>query len=281
MATEISTWEELLATQAGQEYSWVGGSLNFDDIQPTGFTAPITINGSVDFNGAVFFNFRSMSSIALKTSVNANVYKQYLKNLTFQNIEHIPTNLTYGMLFDGNCDVFENIVFTGVAQGTERTGRYSLLKVSYGSGARQRIDRFGCDLTIKLNCPFFLTNTSATGNPASNNRIPIYDGRIKIDLEYNGTLQPIPHDLYNCKIAGRIKNNNESAADLELNPYYCAISLESNKPIICPNTNLVRSDLAEYTGSRLVRCEAPFYEYKEAIADSGFPYNGAERDGGD
>lgn len=276
---EISTWDELLATVADTEYSWVGGSLDFNEIQPSGFTSTVNIRGSIDFNGATFFNFRSMANTAI---YNGGGGTSYFKNITFQNIEHLPTSQNNGATFiSGLGGSTENLVITGTVSGN--CNIYILFHHSYSpysANSNNRIDRVGCDISAELNCPFYLFSESSGSTPASStDRIKIYDSRIKLDITHTGD-RPFPFNMYNCKISGRISSTASSA--IALNAFYSAVSLESNRTINCPNLNLVRSDLAEYTpNSRLVECEAPFYEYKESIADSGFPYNGAEWDGGD
>ena len=273
MATEISTWEELLATEAGTEYIWTGGNLNFDEIQPNGFDSTIEIKGSVDFNGATFFNFRSVANIAFHRGTSGT--NQYWKNLTFQNTEHIVSTNTYGGFISTCPNFLENIVITGnILCPQNVSSRYVLIGKYYGQGYNNRFDRIGTNITFKGNCPFFLASESAMSDPSSNvNRLPFYDSRIILDIEYNSTKTPFYYAMYNCKISGKIKNNNTSATELAITPYYCAISLESNKDINCPNLNLVRSDLATYApNSQLVRCDSPFWEHKADISASGFPY---------
>lgn len=279
---DIDTWEELLATESGTEYNWVGGSLDFNEIAPNGFDSTIIIPGRVDFNGATFFNFRSNANVALSYGTNSD-NNRYWKNLTFQNIEHIVSTNTYGGFIAPCPNFIENIVITGnITCPPNVTSRYVLLSKYQGQGLNNRFNRIGTNIVFKGDCSFFLGSESSTADPYNVNRLPFYDCRFILDLEYNSTKSPFSYYMYNCKISGKVKNINTSATELTLNPYYCAISLESNKPINCPNLNLVRSDLATYTAnSRLVECEAPFYEYKDDIADSGFPYNGAEWDGGD
>lgn len=274
MAIEIETWEELLATQANTEYIWTGGNLNFDEIQPNGFDSTIAINGSVDFNGATFFNFRSVATIALSRGSTTN-NSQYWKNITFQNIEHIVSTNSYGSFIAACPNFIENVVITGNILCPQNVyTRYVLLSKHSGQGLNNRFNRIGTNIVFKGNCSFFLASEEATSDPSSNtNRLPLYDSRIILDVEYDSTKTPFFYAMFNCKISGRIKNNNTSDTELEMNPYYCAISLESNKDINCPNLNLVRSDLATYASNpQLVRCDSPFWEHKAEISASGFPY---------
>ena len=275
---EISTWEELLATEDGTEYLWTGGDLDFNEIQPTGFTSPVTINGSVDFNGAAFKNFRSMASYAVFSSVNTNVFKQYLKNLTLQSAEHI-CSAGNGLFFNTLCDWFENIVVTGSIICDSSVSRYSLIKVYAGinTHARQRVDRFGCDLTVRASCPFYMSNHSNSSDPSSSgaNTIPFYDSRIRLDLSHAGN-NPFFHKMYNSKISGKI-HSTSSDATLPIEAYCSAFELEADRTIaLTGSTNVVRSDMAEYAenSSPIVRCDSPFSEHKADIAASGFPYNG-------
>lgn len=273
MATEISTWEELLATQANTEYIWTGGNLNFDEIQPNGFSSTIVIAGRVDFNGAVFLNFRSIANVALSYGSSSD-NGRYWKNLTFQNIEHIVSTNSYGAFIAMCPNFIENIVITGnITCPPNVTSRYTLLSKYHGQGNNNRFNRIGTNIVFKGDCSFFLGSESSMADPSNVNRLPFYDCRFIIDLEYNSTKSPFSYYMYNCKIAGKVKNNNTNATELAMNPYYCAISLESNKYINCPNLNLVRSDLATYASNpQLVRCDSPFWEHKSDISASGFPY---------
>ena len=276
---EISTWEELLATVANQEYSWVGGSLDFNEIAPSGLTSTVTLRGSIDFNGATFFNIRSTAPTMFYKS--GDKAATYLKNITFQNIEHIISNNNTGVFFGGISGITENVVVTGtIASST--APRYILFHhwySSYSSDSNNRLDRIGCNIVAQLSCPFFFCSESNASNPATSNRIGVYDSRITLDVTHTGD-RPFPFQCFNCKIAGKLQSTSQT--NIAINAFYSAISLETENTINCANLNLVRSDLATYAAnSRLVECEAPFYEYKDDIADSGFPYNGAEWDGGD
>ena len=225
--SNISTWDELLATVAGEEYIWTGGDLDFNEIMPTGFTSTITINGSIDFNGAVFSNFRSMHTYAITTSANTNVNKQYLKNLTLQNAEHLCISGT-GCFFNTSSDWFENIILAGSIVCDSSVSRYSLIKMPIGQNLRHRVDRFGCDLTVRTSCPFFMSTHQTSSDPATgSNAVPFYDSRIKLDLQHTGS-KPLFHKMYNSKISGKIQSSSNDAA-LPIEAYCSALEIEADR----------------------------------------------------
>ena len=266
-ATEISTWTELLATVANTDYIWTGGNLNFDEIQPEGFSSTINIKGNIDFNGAIFFNLRSTAANVISQSGDGN---SYLKNLTFQNIEHIPTTTSGAIFLSGLFGRTDNLVVTGTITG--ECSSYILFQHGYSPysyGSNNRVDRIGCDVSAQISGAFFVSSDSSSpnSNPA---RMPIYDSRIKLNLVHSGS-NPFPYNLYNCRVSGTI--DTSSSSNLVINSYYSAISLDTDSTIDCANLNLVRSDLATYSSNPLlVRCDSPFWEHKSDISASGFPY---------
>lgn len=270
MATEISTWEELLATQANTEYIWTGGNLNFDEIQPEGFTSAVNIKGNIDFNGAVFLNFRSQASTAIQRSGGSSA--SYFKNITFQNAEHTPASTNPAVFFSGFSGKTNKVVVTGTVSGN--CNRYILFHHYYSpytSNSNNRIDEVGCNISAQLNCPFFVFSDNNLSDPSTTiTRLGIYDCRIILDVTHTGD-RPFPFNMYNCRIGGSI--DTSSSSNLVINSYYSAISLDTDSTIDCANLNLVRSDLATYSSNPLlVRCDSPFWEHKSDISASGFPY---------
>lgn len=269
MAIEIDTWEGLLATEQNEEYVWTGGNLNFDDIQPAGFAQTVTIGGSIDFNGAVFFNFRSFATIAISRSTGRG---GYTKNITFQNIEHLP--VSGNAVFLSNLDdshITQNIVIDGTIAAST-LNKYTLIQRTYWANSKwNKVDSIGTNLSIRLGCPFRFVAESNVSDPSQGStRFQICDSRIKLDLEHTGD-NPFPYVYYNCKISGKIRSTSD--AELKIPAYYSAVSVDSDKIISCPNLNLVRSDLATYASNpQLVRCDSPFWEHKAEISASGFPY---------
>ena len=74
----VTTWEELTnGSMSSAYYAWAGGDLDFNDIQPEGFTSQVEITGNVDFRGATFKNFYGR---------NASIMFHYsIENLNFLN----------------------------------------------------------------------------------------------------------------------------------------------------------------------------------------------------
>lgn len=270
--SNISTWDELLATVANTDYLWIGGDLDFNEIQPSGFSSTVNIKGNIDFNGATFFNFRSMASQAIYQGSNSSA--SYFKNITFQNIEHMPSSTNPAVFLAGLSGKTNNVVVTGTVSGN--CNRYILFHHYYSpytSNSNNRIDEVGCDISAQLNCPFFVFSDNNSSDPSTTvTRLGIYDCRINLDVTHTGG-RPFPFNMYNCKIDGSIETTNNS--NVTINAFCSAISLESNRTITCPNTNVVRSDLATYESNpRLVLCDSAFSNFKTEIAESGFPYNG-------
>ena len=168
-----------------------------------------------------------MTTVAIRSTVNSNIHQQYIKNLTFQNLEHYCKANTWGVLFSFSADRFENVVVTGdILCGSEVTNEYVIVRMASGQNVRHRVDRFGCNLHITAPCPVYLSSHSDSSEPSTSSfyTMPLYDSRITLDLEYNGTKSPFFHNMYNCKISGRIKNNNTSATELAMNPSATAYS---------------------------------------------------------
>ena len=83
---EVSTWEDLIASRTSSSVvDWTGGDLDFNEIQPEGFTSTININGIIDFHGATFRNFRAKCD---RTMINfSSTQTGGISNLKFLNIK--------------------------------------------------------------------------------------------------------------------------------------------------------------------------------------------------
>ena len=85
----IKTWDELLATATDNksEYSWEGGDLDFNEINPSGYDETISLAGGIDFHDAVFRNFHSRASTAFSFDSTTGLY---LKNWHMENVYFTP-----------------------------------------------------------------------------------------------------------------------------------------------------------------------------------------------
>ena len=76
----LTTWEDLIADKSGY-CEWYGNDLDFNDIQPNGFTSLVTIYGTIDFRGATFKNFYSR----MNSTGGALLFRSDISNLNFIN----------------------------------------------------------------------------------------------------------------------------------------------------------------------------------------------------
>lgn len=102
----LTTWDDLIDSSRGTStYSeWHGGNLDFNQVQPSGFTSQVTINGAIDFRGATLKNFRNIRMDSSDTGIWFHFGNGLgIKNLKFLNA--YITNYRYGIAF-GNADSY-------------------------------------------------------------------------------------------------------------------------------------------------------------------------------
>ena len=198
----LTTWEELL--QASGTCEWYGGDLDFNDIQPTGFTECVVIAGNINFRNATFKNFRS---IATGTSPYAGGirFTQNISNLRFINSMFLnvgsPLIMVGGeynngsatsCVFDGEVVTNRDVSIIGSAYSSSYyyLSSYSKCSFNFKSKSTNQV-RFATNVAAFYDCDIY-TDIEQDGNEFSD----IYsDGT----SEYNSRFS-------NCRLRGRFIN---------------------------------------------------------------------------
>lgn len=207
MATEISTWEELIDTtrDASAAYEWTGGDLDFNDIQPEGFSSGVTIKGIIDFKGATFKNFvyRGTAGAAITFNKTGTVIDSAVKNLKIHDMIIQPdtiANITAVSCSDtgnnkhhlDNCELsvtFNNSPASNTVAGTALGG-----------------------YAAHTCCSIKVISTILNGYLViANNSYGFRDCLVDLDVTQNSTTANTPCfgvTLNNCLVRGKIVNNN-------------------------------------------------------------------------
>lgn len=90
----LNTYSDLVASRDKTSICiWNGGDLDFNVIQPSGFTWRVDIWGSIDFKGATFSNFFGNNQSVSISDMGAIWFRHgnggYIKNLNFVNFHFI------------------------------------------------------------------------------------------------------------------------------------------------------------------------------------------------
>lgn len=135
----VTTWEELTnGSTSADYYAWAGGDLDFNDIQPEGFTSQVAITGNVDFRNATFKNFYGR---------NASIkFQRSIENLNFLNA-----------YFSGN----SAFIFGGLAQSTVNNCKFSGImetsSTAYIFHHRNQSTCKSCSFNIEANVDYDLS----------------------------------------------------------------------------------------------------------------------------
>ena len=111
MAVEVNTWAGLQnSNNQGETVKWTGGDLDFNNINPSGFTGAVKLYGSIDFQGATFRNFRHSGNGYLypNSPLHFNFNSGgYVKNLNFVNgLFNESESFSGGVIVFGNSDCY-------------------------------------------------------------------------------------------------------------------------------------------------------------------------------
>lgn len=201
----LTTWQELL--NASGVCEWYGGDLDFNDIQPTGFTECVVIAGNINFRNATFKNFYSR---ATGTSPYAGGirFTQNISNLRFINSMFLnvrsPLIMAGGERNNGSAT---SCVFDGEIISTNRD------IVIVGSSVNSSYYYS----TSYNKCSFNFKTKSANQVWFASGIAAFYDCDIYVDIEQNGNEFS---DIYsngtseynsrfsNCRLRGRFINTS-------------------------------------------------------------------------
>lgn len=243
---EVSTWEDLIASRTfSSVVDWTGGDLDFNEIQPEGFTSTININGIIDFHGATFRNFRAKYD---RTMINfSSTQTGGISNLKFLNIKvDVPSasdsyrffNVGYGNGGVGYEAPVKNCEFSVyvTADKTSQAVAFSGLAGDFEACSF----RFIGDFENGYMFPF--------GNGSK-----LTDSLIILDIDQNGINETTArYMLNNCLVIGKISNKTSS-----------------NKPLLGNNNSKNNQFLLEGDYKILSGYGKSIYDSTKMTLDSG------------
>lgn len=198
----LTTWEELL--NASGYCEWHGGNLNFNDIQPSGFTSLVSIGGIIDFKGATFINFKSKNTstqnpggIIFTSSIsNLNFLKSKFENVRSPLIQVARTpnsGTATSCAFEGEVTTTHNVDIIGSAYNSSYYHRSNYQKCAF---------RFRANTTAQI---WFATGTAGFID------CDIYTDIIQNGAEfsniYRGGTGEYNSRFSNCRLRGRFINS--------------------------------------------------------------------------
>lgn len=197
----LTTWEELL--NASGYCEWHGGNLNFNDIQPSGFTSLVSIGGMIDFLGATFINFKSKNTstqnpggIIFTNSIsNLNFLKSKFENVRSPLIQVARTpnsGTATSCAFEGEVTTTHDVDIIGSAYNSSYYHRSNYQKCAF---------RFRANTTAQI---WFATGTAGFID------CDIYTDIIQNGAEfsniYRGGAGEYNSRFSNCRLRGRFIN---------------------------------------------------------------------------
>lgn len=259
---EISTWDELIShTDTAEDVIWTGGDLDFNEIQPHGFTETITFNAkSIDFSGATFKNIRSYAETAF------SFYCSTINNLSITDMIFMPNNSNVLIKFNGNQKNICNLVIT-----CEITNENATKIVDIGAVT---VYLYSCGFNIRArsNYKVYFAGWSDTYR----NRLRFIDCRFILDIEQKGKALFQDCAVMNSLISGKFIDKDGSAVSLTstnltgTNVY----NLEGSFTYTSPKLSLYNSDLATFETSEtgyIVGVTTEELKNAEILREKGFP----------
>lgn len=200
----LTTWQELL--NASGVCEWYGGDLDFNDIQPTGFTECVVISAtSINFRGATFKNFYSRATGTAPCSggirFSCNISNLRFINSAFVNVrspqigvidEHSSVSAT-SCVFDGEIiSTNRDIVIVGSSSNSSYyySTSYNKCSFNFKTKSAHRV-WFASAIAAFYDCDIY-TDIEQDGNEFS-------------DIYSNGTSE-YNSRFSNCRLRGRFIN---------------------------------------------------------------------------
>lgn len=243
---EVSTWEELITARSDSDVvDWTGGDLDFNEIQPEGFTSTINIYGIIDFHGATFRNFRAKYNRGMIDFYSTKTGG--ISNLKFLNIKvDIPT--------DSDSYRFLTVRYGGGGTGYEAPVKNCEFSVyATADKANQAVAFTGLDGDFEA-CSFRFIGDFENGYmfPFCNGA-KLTDSLIIFDIDQNGINETTArYMLNNCLVIGKIVNKTSS-----------------NKPLLGNNNSKNNQFLLEGNYKILSGYGKSIYDSTKMTLDSG------------
>jgi hypothetical protein len=235
----LTTWQELIASREENTYSeWHGGDLDFNDIQPSGFTSRITIYGGIDFKNATFKNFRmiysgSESCVVFRSLIDGGIF-----NLNFLNFYITKTQVNLGQeifyfLWRGNGVPRNNLKFSGRIDMNGRASsnievpifRFVNNESGYYAGINglsaniEGVVNGTTDYSISL--PLFSGPNASAIAYGTTPYVKNSDVTINMDCTYNSNTVPviINATMQNCRVEGKVTHNGNTGGQIMYSNY--------------------------------------------------------------
>lgn len=208
----LTTWQELL--NASGVCEWHGGDLDFNDIQPTGFTQCVVIYAtSINFRGATFKNFYSRATGTAPFSGGIR-FSCNISNLRFINSAFVNVRSPQiGVISEYSSVSATSCVFDGEVISTNR----DIVIVGSSSNSSYYYS------TSYNKCSFNFKTKSAHQVWFASGIAAFYNCDIYVDMEQNGNeFTDVYHGGYNgrfdcCHIQGRFIDINGNSVKVGQN----------------------------------------------------------------
>ena len=251
----VDNWEDFtnIISKSDIYVKWADSNnkvIDFNEVNPEGYTKSINFPANVDFNGWTLRNFHSIASTAIRYSGSSYA----IKNLIFENFYIMSNTFIYGQY------IIENCTFSGLIQG-------DTVRVFQGCG----LVCSAVNIRINTTNSTYLTNS----NDFVNSKSEIRNSDIVLDIHGGNTVEICDKTTTNSRISGKISattpvkiNGSNSSCNI--------INLESNQPLKYTGTGIsvYNSDLAEKSSdssSSFKACTSEQLKDSEYLYSIGFP----------
>lgn len=195
--------------------------IDFNDIQPEGFSETVFFPENVDFNGWTLKNFHSTANYAIRYSASANL----IKNLIFENFYTASQYTFYGIWLLKNC------IISGIVAGTNST-------IFAGCGLQN------CSANITANLPNRFSFVSGGGFSSPKTQITNSDIILEISCP---SVTICDSTIKNSRISGKIQADTSSITLGGSSSMSNVFNLESNCPLKYTSSaiSIFNSDMSE------------------------------------
>ena len=252
----VDNWEDFIGISSKSDIyvRWADSDnkvIDFNEVNPQGYTKSITFPANVDFNGWTLRNFHSTASTAIKYGSGASYA---IKNLIFENFYIMSNTFIYGQY------IIENCTFSGLIQ-------CDTVRVFQGCG----LVCSAVNIRINTTNSTYLTNS----NEFVNSKSEIRNSDIVLDIHGGNTVEICDKTITNSRISGKIS----ATTPVKISNSSCLfniINLESNQPLKYTSSGIsvYNSDLAEKSSdsaSSFKACTSEQLKNAEYLYNIGFP----------
>lgn len=190
----VDNWADFMAIDKSKAVyvKWADSDnkvIDFNDIQPDGYTERIYFPSNVDFNGWTLRNFHSIASTAIYYKGDSNI----IENLTFENFYILSNEFIYGTY------VLRNCIFSGFMQSS------SSVYAFHGCGLLDSA------VNIRIASSYAVSLVSSSGFSSSDS-VYIRNSDIVVNIHSDSTSasEICSQDIRNSRISGKIESSASS-----------------------------------------------------------------------